>query len=373
MRGISRVAPLTSIRGLAAWWVAAYHFRDYLPTTPDSWIVAIAARGFYAVDLFFILSGFVLHLNYSHLFSSPNRESFQKFAAARFARVYPLHLFMMLVFLFNPLMIAMFSRQGLGQTDSRYNPIDYVLSLFLIQNWGFGDHGGWNVPSWSISTEFAAYILFPMASYFILRRVRSSAGAILAAIILLGTISIVFWSAGAASLGENIAELGLPRCVLEFLTGMVLCSWFQQRGPAKGPVGPLVCAAVILTICFVGRVPDYFGVPAAFVFIVFALTSPTGPISNLLSWRPLLYLGEISYATYMVHYFIKDWVKFLLVRDGVPNWLVFSTFVVVTLLASVALYKWVEVPWRTRLRALNYKGQEISFSHGDHDPERGGC
>jgi len=134
----------------------------------------------------------------------------------------------------------------------------------------------------------------------------------------------VFWSAGAASLGENIAELGLPRCVLEFLTGMVLCSWFQQRGPAKGPVGPLVCAAVILTICFVGRVPDYFGVPAAFVFIVFALTSPTGPISNLLSWRPLLYLGEISYATYMVHYFIKDWVKFLLVRDGVPNWLVFS-------------------------------------------------
>ena len=371
MRGISRVAPLTSIRGLAAWWVAAYHFRDYLPATPDSWIVAIAARGFYAVDLFFILSGFVLHLNYSHLFLSPNREAFQKFAAARFARVYPLHLFMMLVFLFNPLMIAIFSRQGLGQTESRYNSIDYVLSLFLIQNWGFGDHGGWNIPSWSISTEFAAYILFPMASYFILRRIHSSAGAILAAITLLGTISIVFWSAGAASLGENIAELGLPRCVLEFLTGMVLCSWFQRRGPAKGSVGPLVCAAVILTICFAGRVPDYLGVPAAFVLIVFGLTAPTGPISNLLSWRPLLYLGEISYATYMVHYFIKDWVKFLLVRDGVPNWLVFSTFVVVTLLASVALYKWVEVPWRSRLRALNYKGAGNFLSRGGRDAERG--
>src|SRR5216684_1190536 len=123
MRGISRVAPLTSIRGLAAWWVAAYHFRDYLPATPDSWIVAIAARGFYAVDLFFILSGFVLHLNYSHLFLSPNRESLHKFAAARFARVYPLHLFMMLVFLFNPLMIALFSHQGLVQSDLRFEPV----------------------------------------------------------------------------------------------------------------------------------------------------------------------------------------------------------------------------------------------------------
>ncbi len=113
---------------------------------------------------------------------------------------------------------------------------------------------------------------------------------------------------------------------------------------------------MILALCFAGSVPDYVGVPAAFVSIVFGLTCPTGPLSNLLSCRPLLYLGEISYATYMVHYFIKDWVKFLLVRDGVPEWLVFSTFIVATFAASAALYKWVELPWRSRLRASHYRG-----------------
>jgi len=356
MIGTPRVAPLTSIRGLAAWWVAIYHFREYLPTAPDSWIIAVAARGFYAVDLFFILSGFVLQLNYSRLFWSPNITSLYTFSIARFARVYPLHLFMMLVFLINPVMITLFSRHGLGQMDSRYNPIDYILSLLLIQNWGFRNFETWNIPSWSISTEFAAYILFPMASYLILRRVRSSAIAILMIILLTGTISIVFWGYGAVSLGNNISELGLPRCVLEFLAGMVLCSFFQSHGPPKGQVRFLGGAAVILTLCFVGPVPDYVGVPAAFVSIVFGLTCPTGPLSNLLSCRPLLYLGEISYTTYMVHYFIKDWVKFLLVRDGVPEWLVFSTFIVVTFAASAALYKWVELPWRSRLRASHYRG-----------------
>src|SRR5260370_14069833 len=130
MIGISRVAPLTSIRGLAAWWVAIYHFREYLPTTSDSWIVAIAVRGFYAVDLFFILSGFVLHLNYSRLFWEPNRHSLYTFAIARFARVYPLHFFMMLVFLLNPLMITIFSHKGLGPVQSRYNLIDYIMSCY---------------------------------------------------------------------------------------------------------------------------------------------------------------------------------------------------------------------------------------------------
>jgi peptidoglycan/LPS O-acetylase OafA/YrhL len=306
---------------LAAWWVAAYHFREYLPSAPDCWIVAIIERGFYAVDLFFILSGFVLQLNYSRLFFTLNRSSLRTFAIARFARVYPLHLFMILVFLVNPLAIAIFSHKGLGpeQVAERYNPVDYIMSLFLIQNWGFRDHLAWNIPAWSISTEFAAYILFPIASYLTLRCIRSRATAIMAATVLLGTVSIVFWGTGASSLGEDIPRLGLPRCILEFLTGMILCSLFQLRGPSGGQIAQLVCAAVILAVCFAGLVPDYFGVPAAFALIVFGLTSPTGALSQLLSLRPLLYLGEISYATYLVHFFIKDWVKFLLDGHGVPH------------------------------------------------------
>src|SRR5690348_15459747 len=113
MKSISQISPLTSVRGLAAWWVAIYHFREYLPLPPESWILAVIARGFYAVDLFFILSGFVVQLNYSHLFVVPTKRSFHEFAIARFARVYPLHLFVMGLFLLNPLAITVFSRSGL--------------------------------------------------------------------------------------------------------------------------------------------------------------------------------------------------------------------------------------------------------------------
>jgi peptidoglycan/LPS O-acetylase OafA/YrhL len=367
MKGISQITPLTSIRGLAAWWVAIYHFREYLPLFSENWIFAVIARGFYAVDLFFILSGFVIQLNYSHLFAAPNIRSLREFAIARFARVYPLHLFIMGLFLLNPLAIAIFSQRGLdpAHLSGRYNPFDYILSLFLIQNWGFRDQLTWNIPAWSISTEFAAYILFPIVSYLTLRWVRGQTGAIFAVFACLSAVSLVFWSTGTSSLGNDITRLGLPRCILEFMVGMMLCNLYQIRGAPNDQSWCLICAAVIFAFCFVVQiVPDYVAMPAAFAFIVFGLTSSAGPLSQLLSVRPLIYLGEISYATYLCHFFIKDWVKFSLDGQGVPHWLIFSVFVAATLLVSAALYVWIEMPTRKGLRALANRPIKLPILRG---------
>ena len=351
---LPRIAALTSIRGIAAWWIAVYHFREYLPLRADNVLLIAASRGFYAVDLFFIMSGFVIYLNYAQLFQVPNRISLRKFAVARFARIYPLHLFMLMLFAANPIALAWFSHLGLtpAQLAGRYNPLDYVLSLVLIQNWGFRDHLTWNIPAWSISTEFAAYLIFPLAAYLTLRWLRSATAAFVAAAAAWAALSIVFWGAGATSLGDDVARLGLPRCVFEFFIGMMLCCIFRRRSPAMagGQIGLLSGAAAIAIVSLAAGVPDYLGIPAAFALLVIGLAAARGPITTLLALRPLVFLGEISYATYLSHFFIKDWLKFLLAGHDLPAWLLFGLFLAITLLASVALYTWIELPWRRRLR-----------------------
>src|SRR5207253_1604119 len=93
-------------------------------------------------------------------------DSLRRFFVARFARIYPLHAFMMAVLLLNPL-AQLFSRAGLD--DARYDPSYFFLSLLMIQNWGFTGHLAWNIPAWSISTEWFAYFLFPPFAYLVVK------------------------------------------------------------------------------------------------------------------------------------------------------------------------------------------------------------
>jgi peptidoglycan/LPS O-acetylase OafA/YrhL len=348
---IPPILPLTSVRGIAAWWVAVYHFRDYLPVARDGWIFALISRGFYAVDLFFILSGFILYVNHGNFFKNLTRFSLYEFFSSRVSRVYPLHLFMMIVFILNPLAISVFSKQAAGVLSERYSAIDYVLSLFLIQNWGFRDHLTWNIPSWSISTELAAYILFPVASYLALRHIRNFVFAILAIAVLQVTIFALFREAGAASLGNEIPRLGLARCVLEFLMGLILGRIFHMRGPPKTEIALIPCF-FLMFILYMGTLSDYLVIPAAFLLMISGLTAVSGNITKILSNVAFVYLGTISYSTYMVHFFISDWVKFLIVREESPSWIIFFSFILITFIASILLYTWVEVPLRAKLRAM---------------------
>src|SRR4051794_77871 len=148
---------LTSVRGIAAWWVVLFHFRNELPneffnTTAHN----VIAHGHLAVDLFFALSGFVIALNYADKLKIFTRVEYIRFLVMRFGRIYPLYLFMLLLFIINPLAIHFFSSNH--SLDSRYDPVAYLLSLALIQHWGFYNKLTWNIPAWSISTEWAAYM-----------------------------------------------------------------------------------------------------------------------------------------------------------------------------------------------------------------------
>jgi peptidoglycan/LPS O-acetylase OafA/YrhL len=339
---------LISIRGIAAWWVVLYHFRQYLPARSPDWLLALTAHGYLAVDLFFILSGFVLALNYAESFRG-GLAGATSFYRLRFARIYPLHFVMLMLFLLNPLAIALFSTNG---DTSAYGWGYFVLSLFLVQNWGFSSELAWNDPAWSISTEVFAYLLFPFAAMLMGRVIVTVRAALLVMAALLIVLVIGAQAAGG-SLGDDIPGFGLTRCCLQFLIGMLVWRLRDRLGfttPRVSRAAILLAASLILAYVLV-PIGDALVMPAAFALLVFGLADPLARPGIWLNVSWLEKLGLISYSTYLSHVFIKIWVKFALVRPGIPEWVPLLVYLLFVALASIVLYRMVEVPGRRWLRS----------------------
>ena len=345
------------IRGIAAWWVVLYHFRDAMPGSPDGAAGRLAAHGYLAVDLFFILSGFVIALNYTAMLAVLTPGAYRRFLGLRLARIYPLHLLMLLLFLLDPLAIALFAHRPIA--SAQYSPLYYALSLVLLQNWGFVGGPIWNVPAWSISTEWAAYLLFPLLARFVSPRLGSPARALAwvgGALLLLGVVA----SRSVPTLGGDIAQFGLFRCLAEFAAGAGLFWLWRQRTAAAGwdAAAALACAGVLGAAYCAVPMPDYVPVPAAFALLIFGLARAPGGVARLPGARLLEAIGTVSYSTYMVHYFVRAWVRFLLLgHDGRAHPVDLAVYLLLTAAGSVVLYRLVEVPGRRALRALLDRAQ----------------
>src|SRR5258708_21739589 len=107
------------------------------------------------VDMFFILSGFVISSSYPA--KSTGTQSYFRFMIRRVARIYPLHV--LTLFLFVGLTLLGIADSTLTSTG---NLSDFFYNLFLVQAWGVTDHLSFNSPAWSISAELFCYILFPV-------------------------------------------------------------------------------------------------------------------------------------------------------------------------------------------------------------------
>jgi len=346
----NEIPGLTAVRGIAAWWIVVYHFREeLLPAGATAAVVGPIAHGYLAVDLFFELSGFILAYNYLASFERVTLPSATTFLRRRLARIYPLHAFMLLAFLANPVALVFFSTVGIS--GDRYGPAYFLLSAALLQNWGFTRELAWNVPAWSISTEWFAYLLFPALAFLAIRFLGGRTRIVAATAALLAALAGGGWLAGG--LGADIPGFGLPRCFLEFSAGICLFRFWSARavGSAEGNIAALA-AAGLLAAYAVLPIPDFAIVPLAFLCLIYALAGARSLLARLASLRVFEVLGLVSYSTYMAHYFVKDWVKFLLVRDGIPGFIPGLAYLAATLAASFLLYRLVEVPGRRAFRAL---------------------
>jgi len=339
---------LTSVRGIAAWLVVLYHIRLSMAFAPR-WLIAGFAKGYLAVDFFFLLSGFVIWLTYGERLRREGFAGAPAFLKRRVARVWPLHLVMLTGAAALALLLLV-----TGHAAPRVFPFEQLpLDLLMIQNWGLTDHLAWNVPAWSISVEFAAYLLFPLLALAIDWR-RLPTALILAALALLFVLlhGVMSW-AGAATMGQLIARLGLVRCLVEFTAGTALCAlWLRWAGqPVRWAIAAGALAAALLAGWLTGALPETLAVPPAFAAGLIALALTSGIRGNPLEARWLHYLGEISYATYLSHFLLYFTFKLVMVDDpyNVPPVLI-ALFLALVLGSSIALYHLVERPAQ---RAIN--------------------
>jgi peptidoglycan/LPS O-acetylase OafA/YrhL len=346
MQGAPRLDALTGVRGLAAWLVVFYHIRAAFGGAAPDWLMAVFARGYLAVDLFFVLSGFVLWLYYGQRFAAEGARAAPEFLIRRVARIYPLHLFVLAATVAYAAALALTGRTSPDQ----YPLAELPLHALLIHNWGLTSALAWNDPAWSISTEMAAYLVLPVAAASLLRRAPSPAVCGALAVALVIALGLVLDARGAAILDHNIPANGLIRCLFEFFIGVLVCmAWQQLSKRAAIAAGALA----IGTAWAAGEIGEVFAAPALFAGLVFVLASASGVRGDPFASRPMVWLGEISYSTYLVHFLLWDAFKLLFVSDPQSVSLaLIALFLAMTLAASVLLYRFIEVPGRRLVQQL---------------------
>jgi peptidoglycan/LPS O-acetylase OafA/YrhL len=365
---------LTSLRFFAAAVIVIGHSFDTLGLS-RRWVGPFDLRQ--PVSFFFVLSGFILSYVYPRLNSGGERL---RFLWARIARLWPAHLFTLLVVYFAV------PRSATGQA-ALPDWLTVPLNLTLLQSWvPFAPiYFGWNAVSWSISTEFAFYLAFVALLPYWKRIWPVALAGALALVAGMITLSL---ACHMRVPGESEPDYWVTICGLvyvnplarlfEFLVGMTafrLWSVTEPRLRIGRFAGTLLeLAAVILAVAamyytgaiasWVGQLPWpgqpgrgwllYGGFPTIpFALLVAVMACERGWISRLLGLRPLVFLGEISYALYLFHVFPLVWYATNPAAfSDLPDWAVFLGCWSAGLLGAHLIWAFWERPLRAALLAL---------------------
>ena len=346
---------LTALRAPLAWLIVAFHFSG-LQSFKDA-IGNVANRaplsnGPYSVDCFFILSGFILFHVHSDLGTQFNGAKIREFLAFRLARIYPLHFFMLMLFVV--CIEGLAYATGVKPNEPiRFSMYGFLQHLFLIQGWGTSLLS-WNYPSWSISSEWAAYLGAPCLFWLAL---RLEGQKLIAAIFCTGLLLMFMLADTPPPL-----RMSLPRVELGFFLGVLVCRfrdlYQNDLSPFRGVA--LICLWVsFITLLFRNQGGEMaMAFTGLMLFHGIQAGSPAGAPGWLM--RILVYLGETSFAVYMGHAFIEAiWItlsrKLGLITHGS---LVLQTLVLVLVIQSFAmlLHHGIEEPARKALRRLTRRG-----------------
>ena len=368
------IKALTGLRIVASVWVVLFHFRPMVSdVSPDfrENLSPVLNSGAQGVDLFFILSGFVLAYNYLDRMgrSWSTRETLH-FLWLRLARVWPVYL----VTLHLAVLWIIFTLH-VGRVPSsdlaKLTAISYVRQVLLVQLWfePFFDGTSWDGPAWSISAEWLAYLLFGLLILVIFRMklaTRARTLMVLAVVaqlppmVLLLTSGVFYtpWS-------------WLPRIVTQFTAGALACAAVRRlelSDRARRVVGyvSLVLIVAMVSVVYlldahpITGVLDSGGVvDVLFVPLVMTLAVGVGSLPRLLSTRVMVYGGQISFCLYMVHELVHTawtWavVQFQLTpwhSDSPWKWNIIGLIAIAVVLSSL-MYHFVEEPARRWMRRM---------------------
>ena len=367
---------LESFRGIAAILVALFHSIFVVDDKPD-----FLARSAIFVDFFFILSGFVIAFAYNDRIKAG--FSFKEFFLLRLGRLYPLHLFILLVWL--PYIVAKTVAYNFGFGDVNPTVINttesFFSNLFLINALGIHDYLSWNFPAWSISVEFFTYMIF-FACISVWRNMSDLA-------LCLG-LSVLCYSILYTNNPDSLLKTydwGLIRCLGGFFLGSAIYRISQKVTYKPSILVATLAEALtvsLMLILVLKSVTVNYQLAAFISFALVILTfsiQETGLVTRVMTIRPILFLGSLSYSIYMTHALLFTLFSNIGKRFfNIPTKLVDNgyetlTVVLVTPYAnlinlvillivigvSYLTYQYIEVPWRDRFRAYT-KNKKTSSS-----------
>src|SRR5215471_3545803 len=310
------VPALTGIRALAALLVLGMHTEQNVPCGLDSFL-PFFARGYLGVDFFFVLSGFIITHVYLASLASAKLRAVQIFLWHRFIRLYPVHVTVLVGL---AAVVSLASAAGFGfNNPQEWQWGDLIWQLTLLQAWGVTTTPRWNVPSWSISAEWFAYLLFPLLAPALMW-VRERAIALLIAVAALAATALLFAVAGW-TLNTWVGAPALARVFGEFVCGAALCRAVALSNKLALPRGDILATSAFVAFLFGASLGlQDFALVALLALTILGAALSSGHVMRILGSRPLVWLGEISYSVYMVHFPVLIVIRRLWERLGFAQW-----------------------------------------------------
>lgn len=282
---------LTACRALFALWVFAYHVN--LQVGFAHWLgpfAPVVEHGYLGVDGFFILSGLILTRVDRDMPFTP--AGIARFWGKRLARIYPVHV--AVIALLGALFVAGTMAGITPREPARFGTYALICHLLLVQGWGTLHHWAWNYPSWSISTEWAGYLLFPflIAAY---RNFYDAAVAISLPLCFTAIAAVANWHGGLNLTFGN----SMLRFFPEFIGGMAtsaLVPFLADELPNRA----IALAGAALAFVFAASGHDAMTVLGLWLMLYgFAMQGDAERPASIGAIRQLRAMGVLSYAFYM--------------------------------------------------------------------------
>ncbi|WP_166263371.1 acyltransferase family protein [Marinobacter caseinilyticus] len=317
-----RLQALDALRGMAALVVVCFHYIPYYDKlyghgfTPWS----VLSFGRYGVHLFFMLSGFVI-------FMTLERTSTAGwFGLARAFRLLPA--------LWAGIVVTFVSVHLLGPDDRAVSFVDALLNVTLLHEYLERPHvdGAY----WSLVVEATFYVWMALLFYTL------GNGRALRAVfwvwVLVSYAAVMMWKAIPDDYEFLVKDLLFTRYAPLFVSGMLIYQWHRYR---RLPWPDLLLLALAIGHCLVAyKAPFSVFVLGCYGIFVLAVSGRLNRLAN----RPLLWLGSISYALYLVHQNIGYGVIHWSYAAGLPGWVGIALAFGVALVLATAIQRWIEQP-----------------------------
>lgn len=287
---------------LGVLWIHCWHLNGSIPISFFGLNIAkplsLLGNG---VDFFFVISGFCMYYFYINKLNRFSLNVYKNFILSRLYRIMPVYSFSLIIYI-----LVFFNQQDFAKSIELF-----MANLFLLQN--FSTDLEVSSHFWSIATEWHFYIAFPLILY-----INFNKKNFIGYFIIL-TIAILLMGIYALTVNKN-NDLHLPVRFVEFSCGIIMAYYYKSKNILESKSYlKLILGFVLLflgrylntdsilnyssnNLCYsITKILGYSLLTSGFAVILFLTIDYKSNIFNFLKWKPLIFVGKISYSFYLWH------------------------------------------------------------------------